>query len=109
MLTLEKAIIFATEAHAGQKDKSGQAYILHPLTVMSKMDTDTERIVAILHDVIEDTSYTLDDLQKLFHLSEEKLIAVDLLTKKEGYDYDKYIQNIKDNPIARKVKIADLE
>ena len=109
MLTLEKAIIFATEAHAGQKDKAGQAYILHPLTVMSRMDTDTERIVALLHDVIEGTEWSISDLNNQFKLSEEVILAVNLLTKMEGQDYDKYIEAIKNNVIARKVKIADLE
>jgi (p)ppGpp synthase/HD superfamily hydrolase len=65
MPRLENAIIFATEAHRGQVDRSGSPYILHPLRLMCLQQNDTERIIAILHDVVEDTNYTLNDLRKL--------------------------------------------
>ncbi len=117
MLTLEDAIDLAVRAHKGQKDLSGSAYILHPLTVMSRMNTDTERIVAVLHDVTEDSEYTIDDIIDI-SVTEEMTQALILLDKNnhrgengEFYDshYEKMITKIKNSPIARKVKIADLE
>lgn len=111
MITLERAIILAATYHATARDKMGKPYILHPLRVMTSLGldaTDTERMVAVLHDAIEDTELTLDDLREE-GLSEEACIALDLLSKKPGYDEDTYFNNIADNPIARAVKIADLK
>lgn len=109
MLTLEDAIIYATKAHKGQKDLSGQPYILHCLAVMMQMDTDTERIIAVLHDVIEDTNIDIFKLSKDLNITDEIFIALSLLTKKKDEDYFySYIKEIKKNPIARKIKIADL-
>jgi len=105
---LERAINIASEAHVGQIDKGGEPYILHPLRVMYKMDTHEEMATAVLHDVIEDTDVTTAILRH-FEIPEDVIIAVDLLTKKEGQDYYDYMQLIKHNRVAIKVKIADLE
>jgi (p)ppGpp synthase/HD superfamily hydrolase len=107
-LTLEQAISFASLVHAGQYDLSGQHYILHPLTLMMQMDTDTERIIAILHDVVEDTHVTFEHLIAL-GLTEEMLHVLKLLTREKTQDYFEYVKKIKSNPMARKIKIADLE
>jgi (p)ppGpp synthase/HD superfamily hydrolase len=108
MATLEKAILIAVQAHQGQEDKAGDPYILHPLRVMLRMDTETETIAAILHDIVEDTRWTKDDLRKE-GFSEEVLEVVDCLTRKEKESYEEFIERVKLNPIARKVKLADLE
>jgi len=108
MPTLENAILLAVKAHRGRKDKAGAAYILHPLRVMLHMKTKDERIVAVLHDVVEDTKYTLEDLQKAGY-SQKVLRSLDYLTKRDGEEYDQFIKRVKRNPLARKVKIADLK
>jgi (p)ppGpp synthase/HD superfamily hydrolase len=108
MSLLEKAIQIAVQAHAGQKDRAGQPYILHPLRVMGKVQTESEKIVAILHDVVEDTEVSLDDL-KAAGFSHEIITAVDVLTKRDGEPYDALIQRAKRNPLAKRVKLADLE
>ena len=104
---LVEAKSIAYIAHAGQKDKAGNPYIDHPRTVASKMDTDEEKAVAWLHDVVEDTEWTLDDL-KTEDFPESVLEAVELLTHGKNKPYMEYILRIKNNPLARKVKIADL-
>ncbi|MEG2656825.1 MAG: hypothetical protein RR891_11715 [Clostridium sp.] len=108
MNTLEKAISIAVKAHKNQKDKSGQPYILHPLHVMMKMKTEEEKIVGVLHDVVEDTSYTLETLEN-HGFSCEVIEAIDCLTKRNNEDYSNYIDRIASNPIATNVKIQDLE
>src|SRR5215212_3273750 len=105
MPTLEDAIALAVEAHRGQLDKSGQPYILHPLRVMFRCQTDPQRIVAVLHDVIEDTGRTADDLRNLGY-SEEILAALDCVTKRPGEPYEAFAERAAANPIARVVKIA---
>ncbi len=105
---LEEAIALATEAHAGQRDKAGQPYILHPLRVMFRLTSETDRIVGVLHDVVEDTATALDDLRKL-GFSEEILRAVDCVTQREGEPREEYAVRYKSNAIARRVKLADLE
>src|SRR5881394_2515636 len=105
---LEKAISIAVEAHRGQKDKNGKPYILHPISVMGKVKTETEKIVAILHDVVEDTDWTFDDLKKE-GFSPEILQALDCVTKRDGEPYEKFVKRSGSNPIARRVKLADLE
>jgi (p)ppGpp synthase/HD superfamily hydrolase len=108
MTLLEKSIAFALKAHAGQTDKYGRPYILHPLHLMSRMETEEEMLTAVLHDVVEDTAYTLDDLRAL-GLPEAVVQAVGLLTHdKEASTYDEYVHRLKSNPLARKVKLADL-
>ncbi|WP_224366116.1 GTP pyrophosphokinase [Hyalangium versicolor] len=106
--TLEDAIALAVEAHRGQRDKAGQTYILHPLRVMMRLETDAERMTAILHDVVEDTPYTLERLRELGY-PEEVLGALDCLTKREGESYEGFIERIRPHPLARRVKLADLE
>jgi (p)ppGpp synthase/HD superfamily hydrolase len=108
MATLEAAIALAVKAHQGVKDKSGQPYILHPLRVMFSCDTDAERIVAVLHDVIEDTPHTLNDLRRM-GFSEDVLAALDSVTKRQGEEYEAFVERAAANPIGRKVKIADLK
>ena len=105
---LEKAIRIAVEAHAGQMDKSGRPYILHPLRVMLRGRTDEEMIVGILHDVVEDTPWTLAALRKEGFRT-PVLKALDCLTKRENEDYQDFIRRLASNRLARRVKIADLE
>lgn len=105
---LEKAIALAVEAHAGEVDKAGQAYILHPLRLMLQMDTPEEMMTAVLHDIIEDTAVTLQQLREL-GLPESVLTALALLTHNTATtSYETYIAAIKTNPLARRVKLADL-
>ncbi|SEU14093.1 HD domain-containing protein [Stigmatella erecta] len=108
MPTLEDAIALAVEAHRGQRDKAGQSYILHPLRVMMRLQTEAERMAAILHDVVEDTPYTLERLRALGY-PEEVLGALDCLTKREGESYEAFIERLRPHPLARRVKLADLE
>lgn len=105
---LEKAISIAYFVHEGQVDKGGHPYILHPLSVMMKMTTIEEKIVAILHDVIEDSVLTKKDLIGL-GIPAELAQEVDLLSRKDGDSYMQYIEKVKTSEIARKVKLVDLE
>ena len=107
-MNLEKAIQIAVEAHAGTKDKGEKAYILHPISVMMRVETEEEKIVAILHDVVEDTDWTFDALRKE-GFSETIIEALETVTKySEEEDYGDFIQRSLKNDIGRKVKIADL-
>lgn len=108
MTPLERAIRLALEAHAGQKSKDGSPYILHPLRLMAKMETAEERMSAVLHDVVEDSHITLDDLRAA-NIPERVLEAVRLLTHEEGTSYEAYVERLRADPLARKIKIADLE
>lgn len=105
---LEKSIEIAVKAHKNQKDKGEQPYILHPLRVMMKQSNDVCKIVAVLHDVIEDSKLTLDDLIN-DGFTMEIISALDCLTHRKGENYFDYIRRIKTNPIALFVKYADLE
>lgn len=107
MSTLEKAIIIATKAHSGQVDKGGHPYILHPLAVMMNVETNVEKIVAVLHDVLEDTELTLNDLESE-GFGYDVLIPLGILTKGKGVSYDDYIKQIAKNNVARNVKIQDI-
>jgi len=93
MSTLEKAIRIAAQAHEGQRDKAGAPYILHPLRVMMKMATEAEQITAVLHDVVEDTDWTMERLRQEGFLG-EILAALDCLTRKNGEEYEKFIEPI---------------
>ena len=107
-MDIERAIQIAVEAHAGVKDKGGKAYILHPISVMMRCETDEEKTVAILHDVVEDTDWTFEALQEE-GFSEKIIEALKTVTKHtEDEDYDEFIQRSLKNNIGRKVKIADL-
>jgi len=107
MSTLEKAIAIAVGAHAGQRDKAGRPYILHPLRVMHGCASDDERIVAILHDVLEDTEVTEADLRQA-GFGDELIAALRCLTKAEGEHYADFIGRLMPNPLARRVKTLDL-
>lgn len=106
--TLERAIAIAATAHAGQVDKGGAPYILHPLKVMLRMSTLEQRIVAVLHDVVEDCGVSLDDLRKE-GFSDEVLSAIESVTKVAGESYEDFVDRAAQNPIGRVVKLADLE
>ena len=108
MPSLEDAISLATEAHRDQKDKANAPYILHPLRVMLRMETETDRIIAMLHDVVEDSRVTLQELQRAGY-SAEIVEAVKYLTKAKEEEYEDFIERIKGNTLAIKIKIADLE
>ena len=107
MATLERAIALAAEAHAGQVDKAGAPYILHPLRLLLAVDAPTERIVAVLHDVVEDTLWTLEAL-RAEGFTREVLDAVEALTRRAGESYEAFIERVAANPLARRVKRADL-
>ncbi|MEG1334479.1 MAG: hypothetical protein RSD11_12570 [Bacteroides sp.] len=105
---LNKAIEIALKAHAEQVDKAGQPYIEHPLRVMNMGTTDNEKIVGVLHDVVEDSDWTFEQLQRE-GFSSEVIEALRSITKQSKDEpYDKFIQRIKKNPLAVKVKINDL-
>ena len=109
MNLLSTAIILATQAHDGQVNKKcGEQYIMHPLRVMSKMKDDISRIVAVLHDVIEDTKISKEDLEEA-GFPQEVIEAVVCLTRQKNEDYFDFIRRCKKNNIARFVKLADLE
>ena len=108
MATIEKAIQIAARAHEGQKDKDGQPYILHPLRAMMSVEGEEAQIVAVLHDVIEDTSVTADDLRQA-GFSEQVVAAVLCVTHRKDEPYADYVVRCKGNEIARRVKLADLE
>ena len=105
---LEKAISIALEAHTGQVDKAGQPYILHPLRLMLKLEDNEEQIVAILHDVVEDSSMTLDTLKEN-GFSDNIIAAIECLTKRDNENYLHFITRVKKNQLARKVKIEDIK
>ena len=110
MKKLTEAILLAADAHNGQLDKGGQPYILHPLRVMLKMETEDERIVAILHDVLEDTEVGHTTLLKKFGQEIlDAVVSVSRFTQPVKETYFDYIKRAKLHPIGRKVKIADLE
>lgn len=102
-----KAMKIAYDAHNGQLDKSGVPYIFHPIHLAEQMQNEDECIVAILHDVVEDTNITFEELEKEF--SSTVIEALKLLTHDDSVEYMDYIRNIKDNPIAKVVKLADLQ
>ena len=105
---LERAIEIAVEAHKGQIDKGGSPYILHPLRVMGNVDGESEKIVAVLHDVVEDSNWTFEALLAE-GFSIEVIEALKSVTKNsDNEDYDSFIQRAIGNPIGRKVKIADI-
>ncbi len=108
MKLIEKALQLALDAHIGQTDKSGEAYIFHPLRLMAKVKTEEEKAVALLHDVIEDSEHTKESLIKE-GIPNVVVDAVLALTKQEGESYESFIARAKENELAKSVKIADLE
>ena len=108
MATVEDAVAIAAQAHRGQKDKAGAPYLLHPLRLMMRMETEAAMMAAVLHDVVEDTEWTLERLREA-GFSAEVLEAVDCLTRRGGESYEEFVERVRANPTARRVKIADLE
>jgi (p)ppGpp synthase/HD superfamily hydrolase len=107
MATLERAIEIAVQAHKEQLDKSGHPYILHPLRVMGRGHTEVEKICGVLHDLVEDTHWTFDDLLKE-GFSGEVLKVLRLVTKDPEEDYTRFIERISSHPVAIAVKLNDL-
>ena len=107
-MSLIKAFFLCIIKHWKQKDKAGKRYIWHPIRVMLNVEGYNEKIVALLHDIVEDTEVTIPDLKNL-KFSKEVIEAIDVITKKKDQEYFSYLKSIKDNSIAKKVKIEDLK
>ena len=106
---LEQALALAVEAHEGHRAGEGRPYILHPLRVMARVETDAERIVAILHDTVENGSDRVSFARlRQEGFPEEIVQAVDCLTRRDGEPYADMIERIAPNALARRVKLADL-
>lgn len=101
-----KAMNLAYNAHHGQFDKGGVPYVFHPIHLAEGMDDEISTCAALLHDTVEDTAVTLEDLAREF--PKEVVDAVALLTHADGVDYFDYVRAIRQNPVAVKVKLADL-
>ncbi len=108
MSTLERAISIAAEAHAGQQDKGGAPYILHPLRVMLRLDGEAEQMAGVLHDVVEDSDWTLDQL-RTEGFSPEVIRAIEHLTRREEETYEQFVQRAGSDAVAARVKVADLQ
>jgi (p)ppGpp synthase/HD superfamily hydrolase len=105
---LEVAIALACESHRGQVDKAGRPYILHPLRLMLGFESTAEQIVAVLHDVVEDSSVTLEHLRELGF--EPGIVnAIDALSRRTGESYEDFIERVVADPLATRVKIRDLQ
>lgn len=104
----KKALKLCFLAHRDQVDKSGMPYVFHPFHLAEQMMDEDTTVVALLHDVVEDTPHTLDDLKKM-GFSSQIIEAISLMTHEPGVPYMDYVQNIKENAIARAVKLADLK
>ena len=107
MSTIERAIQIAATAHQGQVDKAGEPYVLHPLRIMLTLEGEEERIVAVLHDVVEDSEWTLESLRNE-GFSENVLDAIDSVTRREGESYEAFVARSAEHPIGRRAKLADL-
>ena len=103
----KRAIKLCYEAHAGQVDKSGLPYVHHPLHLAEQMHDENTTIVALLHDVVEDTDYTIEDLEAM-DFGPDVIKAIRLMTHDDSVPYMDYVREIAKNPIAREVKLADL-
>lgn len=103
----ETALMIAVEAHKGQVDKNGMPYILHPIAVMQKVDGLELKTIAILHDTIEDT-YVTEDFLLEAGIPKNIVDVVALLTKPQNESYESYLRRVKENPMAKAVKLADL-
>lgn len=104
----KKALMLSFEAHKNQVDKSGMPYVYHPFHLAEQMEAEDEVIVALLHDVVEDTDYTLDEI-RVMGFPEQVVKALALMTHDKSIPYMDYVAKIKNNPIAKAVKIADLK
>ena len=105
---INKALRISFDAHKNQVDKSDIPYVYHPFHLAEQMDDEKSVIVALLHDVVEDSDYTIEDLKDV-GFDKDILDAISLLTHKRYVPYMEYIKKIKPNPLAKKVKIADLK
>ena len=105
---LDDVILLTVQRHHGQRDKSGVPYILHPIEVMCSVETIEEKIVAICHDLIEDTNTTLDELRML-KVPEELIESIDHISKRKSEKYSEFIKRVSENEVGVKVKIADIE
>lgn len=108
MSTLERAIALAAEAHAGQTDKAEAPYILHLLRVMLEQETEQAMMAAVLHDLVEDTDYTFEDLEAQ-GFPPPVVEALRHVTKHDEEAYSEFVARAASHPIAREVKVADLE
>jgi (p)ppGpp synthase/HD superfamily hydrolase len=113
MLNLEDAISLAVDVHRSQKDEAGKPFVLHCIRVMTRLrnPNEIEQIAAILHDTVEDTNITIDNLRSMMGIGfpPESVDAIEILTRRKGQDYQKYIERVATNPIAIKVKLSDLQ
>ncbi|MCO8120627.1 HD domain-containing protein [Stieleria sp. TO1_6] len=107
MATLDKALEIAAKAHAGQTDRQGQPYILHPIRVMMGVQDEAARIVGILHDVVEDTAVTLDELRSE-GFSAQVIESLKRVTHQDGQTYAQYVVQCKSDAVSRDVKLSDL-
>ena len=105
---LERAIAIAASAHKGQLDKAGDPYILHPLRVMQACSPGPAQIVGVLHDVVEDTPWTFDQL-RAEGFGDDVLVPLEHVTRRDGEDYTAFVARAAQDPVAREVKIADLK
>lgn len=103
----KRAMKLCYEAHAGQTDKSGLPYVHHPLHLAEQMDDEDSTVTALLHDVVEDTHYSIEDLQGM-GFGDNVIEALKLLTHDPAVPYMEYVRKIGTNPLATKVKLADL-
>ena len=108
MKLIEASLTIALRAYAGKVDKAGREYILHPLRVMAKMKTDEEMSAALLHDVLEDSEITAEELHTE-GIPAQVVEAVQYLSKHENEDYQDFVARLKKNGLAAKVKLADIE
>jgi (p)ppGpp synthase/HD superfamily hydrolase len=109
MATLERALAIAAAAHRGQVDKAGEPYLLHPIRVMLRLRGEPDRLVALLHDVIEDSPEWTSARLRQEGFPEPVIRAVEALTKRDGEPYHALIERAASDPVARRVKLADLE
>ena len=106
-MDIDKLIEFASKKHEGQVDKGGNPYIVHPINVMLSLKTMDEKIVGLFHDILEDTDTTIEELKEL-GLTDEQILAIDILTRKKDQSYNEYIDEVASDPLTINVKIADL-
>ena len=104
----KKALALCYEAHKEQTDKSGLPYVFHPFHLAEQMIDEDTTVVALLHDVVEDTEYTIEDLKNM-GFNQKVIEAISLMTHDEKIPYEEYVLKLKENSIARTVKIADLK
>ncbi len=108
MPSLEHALKLAVQVHSGQVDKHNRPYILHPLRVMLRLETELEQIVGVLHDVVEDSDLTLADLRDMGY-ADDVVTALDGVTRREDETYEEFVTRSAAHPVSRRVKLADLE